>query len=124
MATKEEILDAIANMSVMDVVDLVKMMEDKFGVSAAAPVAVAAAAGAAAPAAEEQTEFTVVLAGIDPAKKVGVIKVVRELTGLGLKEAKDLVEGAPQTVKEGVDKAAAEEMTKKLEEGGGKVELK
>ncbi|ULQ47348.1 50S ribosomal protein L7/L12 [Flagellatimonas centrodinii] len=124
MATKEEILDAIANMSVMDVVDLVKMMEDKFGVSAAAPVAVAAAAGAAAPAAEEQTEFTVVLAGIDPAKKVGVIKVVRELTGLGLKEAKDLVEGAPQTVKEGVDKAAAEEMKKKLEEGGGKVELK
>ncbi len=127
MATKEEILDAIANMSVMDVVDLVKMMEDKFGVSAAAPVAVAAAPGAgagAAAAAEEQTEFTVVLAGIDPAKKVGVIKVVRELTGLGLKEAKDLVEGAPQTVKEGVDKAAAEEMKKKLEEGGGKVELK
>jgi large subunit ribosomal protein L7/L12 len=127
MATKEEILDAIASMSVMDVVELVKMMEDKFGVSAAAPVAVAAAPGAgggAAAAAEEQTEFTVVLAGIDAAKKVGVIKVVRELTGLGLKEAKDLVEGAPQTVKEGVDKAAAEEMKKKLEEGGGKVELK
>ena len=127
MATKEEILDAIASMSVMDVVELVNMMEDKFGVSAAAPVAVAAAPGAgggAAAAAEEQTEFTVVLAGIDAAKKVGVIKVVRELTGLGLKEAKDLVEGAPQTVKEGVDKAAAEEMKKKLEEGGGKVELK
>lgn len=127
MATKEEILDAIASMSVMDVVELVKMMEDKFGVSAAAPVAVAAAPGAgggAAAAAEEQTEFTVVLAGIDAAKKVGVIKVVRELTGLGLKEAKDLVEGAPQTVKEGVDKAAAEEMKKKIEEAGGKVELK
>jgi large subunit ribosomal protein L7/L12 len=126
MATKEEILDAIAGMSVMDVVELVKMMEDKFGVSAAAPVAVAAAAGggAAAPAVEEQTEFTVVLAGIDAAKKVGVIKIVRELTGLGLKEAKDLVEGAPQTVKEGVDKAAATEMKKKLEEAGGKVELK
>lgn len=125
MATKEEILEAIANMSVMDVVDLVKMMEDKFGVSAAAPVAVAAAGGgAAAPAAEEQTEFTVILAGIDPAKKVGVIKIVRELTGLGLKEAKDLVEGAPQTVKEGVDKAASADMKKKLEEAGGKVELK
>jgi large subunit ribosomal protein L7/L12 len=124
-ATKEEILDAIANMSVMDVVDLVKMMEDKFGVTAAAPVAVAAAGPAAAAApAEEQTEFTVILSGIDAAKKVGVIKVVRELTGLGLKEAKDLVEGAPQTVKEGVDKKTAEEMKKKLEEGGGKVELK
>ncbi|MES0875370.1 50S ribosomal protein L7/L12 [Sinimarinibacterium thermocellulolyticum] len=123
--TKEEILDAIANMSVMDVVDLVKMMEDKFGVTAAAPVAVAAAGPAAAAApAEEKTEFTVVLTGIDAAKKVGVIKVVRELTGLGLKEAKDLVEGAPQTVKEGVDKKTAEEMKKKLEEGGGKVELK
>ncbi|HET8881272.1 MAG TPA: 50S ribosomal protein L7/L12 [Solimonas sp.] len=126
MATKEEILDAIAGMSVMDVVDLVKMMEDKFGVSAAAPVAVAAgpAAGAAAPAAEEKTEFTVVLAGIDAAKKVNVIKVVREITGLGLKEAKDLVEGAPQTVKEGVDKKTADDIKKKLEEGGGKVELK
>ncbi|MDD3763884.1 MAG: 50S ribosomal protein L7/L12 [Nevskiales bacterium] len=125
MATKEEILDAIANMSVMDVVDLVKMMEDKFGVTAAAPVAVAAAGPAAAAApVEEQTEFTVVLAGIDAAKKVAVIKVVREITGLGLKEAKDLVEGAPQTVKEGVDKAGAEEMKKKIEEAGGKVELK
>jgi large subunit ribosomal protein L7/L12 len=125
MATKEEILDAIAGMSVMDIVELVKMMEDKFGVSAAAPVAVAAgpAAGPAA-AAEEKTEFTVVLAGIDAAKKVNVIKVVREITGLGLKEAKDLVEGAPQTVKEGVDKKTADELKKKLEEGGGKVELK
>lgn len=125
MATKEEILDAIANMSVMDVVELVKMMEDKFGVTAAAPVAVAAAGPAAAAApVEEQTEFTVVLAGFDAAKKVAIIKVVRELTGLGLKEAKDLVEGAPQTVKEGVDKAAAADMKKKLEEAGAKVELK
>jgi large subunit ribosomal protein L7/L12 len=125
MGKKEEVLDAIANMSVMDVVELVKMMEDKFGVSAAAPVAAAGpAAGPAAAPKEEKTEFTVVLAGVDPAKKVGVIKVVRELTGLGLKEAKDLVEGAPQTVKDGVAKADAEAMKKKLEEGGGKVELK
>ncbi len=125
MATKEEILDGIANLTVLDLVDLVKMIEEKFGVSAAAPVAVAAAGPAAAAApVEEQTEFTVILAGIDAAKKVGVIKVVRELTGLGLKEAKDLVEGAPQTVKEGVDKKTAEDMKKKLEEGGGKVELK
>jgi large subunit ribosomal protein L7/L12 len=125
MGKKEEVLDAIANMSVMDVVELVKMMEDKFGVTAAAPVAVAAgpAAAAAAPK-EEKTEFTVVLTAVDPAKKVGVIKVVREITGLGLKEAKDLVEGAPQTVKDGVAKADAETMKKKLEEGGGKVELK
>ena len=126
MATKEEILDGIANLTVLDLVDLVKMIEDKFGVTAAAPVAVAAAPGAATPAAavEEKTEFTVVLASIDAAKKVGVIKVVRELTGLGLKEAKDLVEGAPQTVKEGVDKKTADDMKKKLEEAGGKVDLK
>ena len=126
MATKEEILDGIANLTVLDLVDLVKMIEDKFGVTAAAPVAVAAAAGPAAAAApaEEKTEFTVVLASIDAAKKVGVIKVVRELTGLGLKEAKDLVEGAPQTVKEGVDKKTADDMKKKLEEAGGKVDLK
>jgi large subunit ribosomal protein L7/L12 len=123
--SNQEILDAIAEKSVMDIVELVKMMEEKFGVSAAAAVAAApAAGGAAAPAAVEKTEFTVVLAGIDPAKKVNVIKVVRELTGLGLKEAKDMVEGAPQTVKEGVNKADAEAMKKKLEEGGGKVELK
>ncbi|MBV8062615.1 MAG: 50S ribosomal protein L7/L12 [Nevskia sp.] len=123
--SNQEILDAIAEKSVMDIVELVKMMEEKFGVSAAAAVAAApAAAGAAAPAAVEKTEFTVVLAGIDPAKKVNVIKVVREITGLGLKEAKDLVEGAPQTVKEGVAKADAEAMKKKLEEGGAKVELK
>jgi large subunit ribosomal protein L7/L12 len=124
--SNQEILDAIAEKSVMDIVELVKMMEEKFGVSAAAAVAVAgpAAGGAAAPAAEEKTEFTVVLAGIDAAKKVNVIKVVREITGLGLKEAKDLVEGAPQTVKDGVAKADAEAMKKKLEEGGAKVELK
>lgn len=123
--SNQEILDAIAEKSVMDIVELVKMMEEKFGVSAATAVAVAGpAAGPAAAAAVEQTEFTVVLAGFDAAKKVGTIKVVRELTGLGLKEAKDLVEGAPQTVKEGVSKADAEVMKKKLEEGGGKVELK
>jgi large subunit ribosomal protein L7/L12 len=126
--SNQEILDAIAEKSVMDIVELVKMMEEKFGVTAAAPVAVAAgpaAGGAAAPAAAEKTEFTVVLTALaDPGKKVNVIKVVRELTGLGLKEAKDLVEGAPQTVKEGVDKKTAEEMKKKLEEGGAKVELK
>ena len=123
--SNQEILDAIAEKSIMDIVELVKMMEEKFGVSAAAAVAAApAAGGAAAPAAVEKTEFTVVLAGIDAAKKVNVIKVVRELTGLGLKEAKDLVEGAPQTVKEGVNKADADAMKKKLEEGGGKVELK
>jgi len=124
MATKEEILDAISNMSVMDVVELVKMMEDKFGVTAAAPVAAAAGPAAAAPVVEEKTEFTVVLSSIDAARKVGVIKVVREVTGLGLKEAKDLVEGAPQTVKDGVAKADAEAMKKKLEEAGGKVDLK
>jgi large subunit ribosomal protein L7/L12 len=125
MGKKEEVLDAIANMSVMDVVELVKMMEDKFGVTAAAPVAVAAgpAAAAAAPK-EEKTEFTVVLTAVDPAKKVNVIKVVREITGLGLKEAKDMVEGAPQTVKEGANKADSDAMKKKLEEAGGKVELK
>jgi large subunit ribosomal protein L7/L12 len=125
MATKEEILDGIANLSVLELVDLVKMIEDKFGVTAAAPVAVAAAGPAAAAAVvEEKTEFTVVLSGIDAAKKVNVIKVVREITGLGLKEAKDLVEGAPQTVKEGVDKKTADEIKKKLEEGGGKVDVK
>ncbi|TAM21780.1 MAG: 50S ribosomal protein L7/L12 [Nevskiaceae bacterium] len=124
--SNQEILDAIAAKSVMDIVELVKMMEEKFGVSAAA-VAVAAgpAAGAAAAApVEEKTEFTVVLSGIDAAKKVNVIKVVREITGLGLKEAKDLVEGAPQTVKDGVNKADAEAMKKKLEEAGAKVDVK
>lgn len=124
--SNQEILDAIAAKSVMDIVELVKMMEEKFGVSAAAAVAVAApaAAGAAAAApAEEKTEFTVVLAAFGE-KKVEVIKVVRELTGLGLKEAKDLVEGAPKEVKDGVDKKTAEEMKKKLEAAGAKVEIK
>ena len=124
--SNQEILDAIAAKSVMDIVELVKMMEEKFGVSAAAAVAVAAgpAAGAAAAApAEEKTEFTVVLASFGE-KKVEVIKVVRELTGLGLKEAKDLVEGAPKEVKDGVDKKTSEEMKKKLEAAGAKVEIK
>ena len=125
MASKEEILDSIAKMSVMDLVDLVKLMEDKFGVTAAAPVAMAAAGGGAAAAApvEEKTEFTVVLAAIGE-KKVEVIKAVREITGLGLKEAKDLVEGAPQPVKEGVNKADCENFKKKLEAAGAKVEVK
>jgi len=122
--SNQEILDAIAEKSVMDIVELVKMMEDKFGVSAAAPVAVAAGpAGPAAPAAEEKTEFTVVMSSFGE-NKVGVIKVVREITGLGLKEAKDLVESAPATVKEDVSKDDAEAIKKKLEEAGAKVELK
>ena len=124
--SKEEILDAIAKMSLIDITDLVKMMEEKFGVSAAAAaVAVAAPAGggAAAPAAEEQTEFNVILAEVG-ANKVNVIKAVRELTGLGLKEAKDLVDGAPKPVKEGVNKADAEAAKKKLEEAGAKVDVK
>ena len=125
-ATKEEILEAISNMTVMEVVDLVKMMEDKFGVTAAAPMAMAAAAapGAAAPAAEDQTEFNVILKAYPADKKVGTIKVIREITGLGLKEAKDLVEGAPNTVKEGVSKADADKIKKQLEEAGAEVEVK
>ncbi len=127
-ASKEEILDAISNMTVMEIVDLVKMMEDKFGVSAAAPVAIAAVgagggAAAAAPAAEEQTEFTVTMTSFG-ANKVGVIKVIREITGLGLKEAKDLVEGVPSVVKEDVPKADAEGIKKKLEEAGAAAEIK
>ena len=124
--SKEDILDAISKMSVMDVVELISDMEKKFGVTAAAPVAVAAAAGgagAAAPAAEEQTEFTVTMSEFG-ANKVGVIKVIREITGLGLKEAKDLVEGVPSTVKEGVSKADAETIKKKLEDAGAKVAIK
>jgi large subunit ribosomal protein L7/L12 len=123
--SKEDILNAISEMSVMDLVDLIKSIEDKFGVSAAAPVAVAAApaGGGAAPAAEEQTEFTIMLTNAG-AQKVGVIKVVRELTGLGLKEAKAVVDGAPSAVKEGVSKADAEDAKKKLEEAGASVELK
>jgi large subunit ribosomal protein L7/L12 len=125
-AVQTEILDKIGAMSVLELSELIKAMEDKFGVSAAAAVAVAGpAAGAAAPAAaaEEKTEFTVVLAAIGE-NKVNVIKAVRELTGLGLKEAKDLVDGAPKPVKEGVNKADADAAKKKLEEAGAKVELK
>ena len=123
--SKDDILEAISNMSIMEVVDLISAMEAKFGVTAAAPVAVAAAGPAAAAApVEEKTEFTVVLKEYPADKKVTVIKVVRELTGLGLKEAKDLVEGVPATVKEAVSKADSETMKKKLEEAGAKVEIK
>ena len=123
--TKDEILDAISKMSVMEVVELISDMEKKFNVTAAAPVAVAAAGGAAAaaPAAEAQTEFTVTMTEFG-ANKVGVIKVIREITGLGLKEAKDLVEGAPSTVKEGIPKADAEAIKKKLEDAGAKAAIK
>ena len=125
--TREQVKDFLKSMSLMDAATLVKELEGELGVSAAAPVAVAAAggaaaAGAAAPAAEQE-DFTVVLTGAGD-KKIQVIKVVRELTGLGLKEAKDLVDGAPKLVKEGVPKAEAESMKKKLEEAGGTVELK
>ena len=125
--SKEEILDTISKMSLMDVVELISDMEKKFGVTAAAPVAMAAAPGAGGAAAapvEEQTEFTVILKEYPADKKVTVIKVVRELTGLGLKEAKDLAEGVPNTVKEAVSKADSETMKKKLEEAGAKVEVK
>lgn len=120
--TNEDIINAVSEMSVMQVVELIKAMEEKFGVSAAAAT-VAAGPAAAAPAAEEQTEFNVILADAGE-KKVNVIKAVRELTGLGLKEAKDLVDGAPSTVKEGASKQDAEDAKKKLEEAGAKVELK
>jgi large subunit ribosomal protein L7/L12 len=128
-ANKDEILDAISKMTVLEVVELISDMEKKFGVSAAAPVAFAAAPGAAAPGAaaapaEEQTEFAVTLKEYPADKKVTVIKVIREITGLGLKEAKDLVEGVPSLVKEGVAKADVETMKKKLEEAGAKVEVK
>jgi large subunit ribosomal protein L7/L12 len=126
--SKDEILDAISKMTLMEVVELISDMEKKFGVTAAAPVAVAAggAPGGAAAAApvEEKTEFTVVLKEYPADKKVTVIKVIREITGLGLKEAKDLVEGVPSTVKEAVNKADSETMKKKLEEAGAKVEVK
>ena len=122
--TNEEILEAISNMSVLELSELVKAIEDKFGVSAAAPVAVAAApAAGAAAAAEEKTEFDVVLKEIGE-KKIQVIKAVREITGLGLKDAKALVDGAPKAVKEGVAKADAEALKAKLEEAGATVELK
>lgn len=121
--SKEQVKDYIKNMTLMDAAALVKELEEELGVSAAAPVAVAAAAAGPAAAAEEQTEFNVVLTQAGE-KKIQVIKVVRELTGLGLKEAKDLVDGAPKNVKEGVSKAEAEEVKKKLEEQGAKVEIK
>ena len=124
--TKDELVNAIAELTVLELSELVKAIEEKFGVKAAAPaVAVAAApAAAGAAAAEEKDEFNVMLTAVDAAKKIAVIKVVREITGLGLKEAKDLVEGAPKAVKENVAKAEAEEMKKKITEAGGTVELK
>jgi len=126
-ATKEEILEAIASMTVLEVSELVKMMEEKFGVSAAAPVAVAAAGGAAgaaaAPAAEEKTEFNVVLKAFDDSKKIAVIKEVRAVTGLGLKEAKDLVEGVPKPLKEGVSKEEAAKIKDAVTAAGGTVEI-
>jgi large subunit ribosomal protein L7/L12 len=124
--TKDQLIEAISGLTVIELSDLVKALEEKFGVSAAAPVAVAAApaaGAAAAAAAEEKTEFNVVLSN-SGANKINVIKVVREVTGLGLKEAKDLVDGAPKTVKENVAKAEAEEIKKKLTEAGAAVELK
>ena len=124
--SNEELIEELSNKPIMEVVELVKALEEKWGVSAAAPVAVAAAPGAGggeAAAAEEQTEFDVVLTGFG-GNKVAVIKVVRAITGLGLKEAKDMVEGAPQTVKEAAAKAEAEDIKKQLEEAGASVELK
>ena len=124
--TKDQIIEAIEQMSLLDIVDLYKTMQDKWGVTPMAAVAAAPAAAAAAPVeeVEEKTTFDAILTGFDAAKKINVIKVVRELTSLGLKEAKDLVEGAPKPVKEGVTKEEAEEIKKKLEEGGGKVDIK
>ena len=121
--SKDEMLDAIAGMTVMEIVDLISAMEEKFGVSAAAAVAAAPVAAAAAAPVEEKTEFDVVMTSFGE-KKVEVIKVVRALTGLGLKEAKDAVEGVPSTIKEGIPKAEAEDVKKKLEEAGAKVEIK
>jgi large subunit ribosomal protein L7/L12 len=124
MADLSKIVDELSTLTVLEAAELSKMLEEKWGVSAAAPVAVAAAAGgAAAPVVEEKTEFDVVLTAAGD-KKINVIKEVRAITGLGLKEAKDLVEGAPKSVKEGVSKAEAEDIKKKLEEAGAKVELK
>jgi len=124
MADLQKIVDDLSSLTVLEAAELAKLLEEKWGVSAAAAVAVAAGpAGAAAPAAEEKTEFTVVLAAIGD-NKVNVIKAVRELTGLGLKEAKDLVDGAPKPVKEGINKADAEAAKKKLEDAGAKVEVK
>ncbi len=117
------IVEEIKGLTILELNDLVKAVEEEFGVSAAAPVGVVAVAGAAAPAAEEKTEFDVILTGFGD-KKLGVIKVVREITGLGLKEAKDLVEGCPKALKEGVSKDEAEALKKQLEEGGATVEIK
>ena len=124
--TKNEIIEAIEGMSLLDIVDLYKTMQDKWGVTPMAAVAAAPSAAAAAPAeeVEEKTQFDAILTGFDAAKKINVIKVVREITSLGLKEAKDLVESAPKPVKEGVTKEEAEEIKKKLEGGGGQVEVK
>ena len=122
--TNDQILDAIASMSVLEVSELVKAMEEKFGVTAAVAVAAGPAAAGAAAGAEEQTEFTVTLESFDAAKKIPVIKVVREITGLGLGEAKALVEGAPKALKEGVSKADADDIIKKIEEAGGKASKK
>ncbi|MCR5699619.1 MAG: 50S ribosomal protein L7/L12 [Treponemataceae bacterium] len=122
--TTDQILDAIASMTVLEASELVKAMEEKFGVTAAAPVVMAGgAAGGAAPAAEEQTEFTVTLESADPAKKIAVIKAAREVTGLGLKEAKDLVEGAPKVLKEGVSKEDAAKIKETMEAAGGVVKI-
>jgi large subunit ribosomal protein L7/L12 len=123
MADLSKIVDDLSSLTVLEAAELSKLLEEKWGVSAAAPVAVAAAAGAAAPVAEEKTEFDVVLTAAGE-KKINVIKEVRAITGLGLKEAKDLVEGAPKTVKEAVNKAEAETLKKKLEDVGATVELK
>jgi len=122
--SKDDILEAIGNMTVVDLADLIEAFKTKFNVTIAAAAPAAAAAAAPAAAEEEQTEFTVVLKLVDATKKIGTIKVVRELTGLGLKEAKDLVDGAPKAVKEGVNKAEAAAMKAKLEEQGATVELK
>ena len=122
--TNEQILDAIASMTVLEASELVKAMEEKFGVTAAVAVAAGPAAGGAAAGGEEQSEFTVTLESFDAAKKIPVIKAVREITGLGLGEAKALVEGAPKVLKEGVSKADADEIAKKIEEAGGKVSKK
>lgn len=123
-ANLAQIVDQLSALTVMEAAELSKLLEEKWGVSAAAPVAVAASVGAAAPAAEAQTEFTVNLVSAPADKKIGIIKEVREITGLGLKEAKDLVEGAPKAVKEGVNKDEAEKIKKKLADAGATVEVK
>ncbi|CBL43940.1 50S Ribosomal protein L7/L12 [gamma proteobacterium HdN1] len=121
--SKDDILNAIAEMSVMDLVELISAIEDKFGVTAAAPVAIAAGPAAAAAPVEEQTEFNVIMTSFGE-NKVNVIKVIRAITGLGLKEAKDMVEGVPATVKEGISKKDADDLKKQLEEAGAKVDIK